>query len=116
MAEKSRFIYTEPQTYTSKAAKQHLRGVARPALQRVAQRLEGLEEWTVETTQAAVESVADELQLKMGKVAQPLRVAVTGEAASPGIGQTLALVGREGALRRLARAIRFVEARIARSR
>ena len=70
----------------------------------------------METTQAAVESVADELQLKMGKVAQPLRVAVTGEAASPGIGQTLALVGRESALRRLARAIRFVEARIARSR
>ena len=74
-----------------------------------------LGEWNVETTQAAVESVAGELQIKMGKVAQPLRVAVTGEAASPGIGQTLALIGRERTLPRLASAVEFVEARIARA-
>ncbi len=115
MAEKSRFIYDEPETYAPKAAKQHLRGVAKPVLERLGERLGALDEWTVETTQAAVESVADELGLKMGKVAQPLRVAVTGEAASPGIGQTLALVGRDKSLRRLAKAVRFVEARMARS-
>lgn len=115
MAEKSGFIYTEPEAYAPKAAKQHLRGVALPVLERLQARLGDLGEWTVETTQAAVESVADELQLKMGKVAQPLRVAVTGEAASPGIGQTLALIGREKTLKRLARAVEFVEARVARS-
>ena len=115
MAEKSRFIYTEPAAYAPKAAKQHLRGVALPVLQRLQERLGELGEWNVETTQAAVESVAEELQLKMGKVAQPLRVAVTGEAASPGIGQTLALIGRERTLPRLASAVEFVEARIARA-
>ena len=115
MAEKSRFIYREPEPYAPKAAKQHLRGVALPVLQRLGERLAEPGKWNVETTQAAVESVAEELQLKLGKVAQPLRVAVTGEAASPGIGQTLALIGREKTLRRIARAVEFVEARIARS-
>ena len=115
MAEKSRFIYAEPEAYAPKAAKQHLRGVALPVLQRLQERLGELGEWNVETTQAAVESVAGELQLKMGKVAQPLRVAVTGEAASPGIGQTLSLIGRAKTLPRLARAVEFVEARIARA-
>ena len=116
MAEKSRFIYSEPEGYAPKAARQHLRGVALPVLQRLQERLEALAEWTVETTQAAVESVADELQLKMGKVAQPLRVAVTGEAASPGIGQTLALIGRKNTLRRLDRAVNYIRDRMARSR
>ncbi len=116
MAEKSRFIYAEPEAYAPKAAKQHLRGVALPILQRLQTRLGELAEWNVETTQAAVESVAGELQIKMGKVAQPLRVAVTGEAASPGIGQTLALIGRAKTLPRLARAVEFVEARIARAK
>ena len=116
MAEKSRFVYNEPDTYAPKAAKQHLRGVALPVLRCLHQCLGELGEWSVETTQAAVESVADELTLKMGKVAQPLRVAVTGESASPGIGQTLALIGQEKTLRRLAKAVEFVEARIARTR
>ena len=86
-----------------------------PVLKRLHQRLGELGEWTMESTQAAVESVAGDLELKMGKVAQPLRVAVTGEAASPGIGQTLALIGREKTLRRLARAVEFVKARMARA-
>lgn len=115
MAEKSRFVYNEPDAYAPKAAKQHLRGVALPVLTRLQESLGELGEWSVETTQAAVESVAGELNLKMGKVAQPLRVAVTGESASPGIGQTLALIGREKTLRRLAKAVEFVEARIART-
>ncbi|MYF68926.1 MAG: glutamate--tRNA ligase [Proteobacteria bacterium] len=115
MAEKSRFVYNEPDTYAPKAAKQHLRGVALPVLQRLRKRLGELSEWSVETTQTVVESVAEELDIKMGKVAQPLRVAVTGEAASPGIGQTLALIGRAKTLRRLAKAVEFVEARIART-
>ena len=115
MAEKSRFVYDEPDTYAPKAAKQHLRGVALPVLQCLQKRLGELSDWSVETTQTVVESVAEELDLKMGKVAQPLRVAVTGESASPGIGQTLALIGREKTLRRLAKAVEFVEARIART-
>ena len=115
MADKSRFIYTEPETYAPKAAKQHLRGVALPMLQELQQELRGLGEWTVDSTQAAVETVAKRMHVKMGRVAQPLRVAVTGDSASPGIGQTLALLGRGKTLRRLEQAMAYVEARMARA-
>ena len=54
---------------------------------------------------AAVEGVANGLGLGMGKVAQPLRVAVSGRAATPGIDVTLALVGRHATLRRIGRAL-----------
>ncbi len=108
MADKSRFIYEEPEEYAPKAAKQHLRPVSLPVLQSLREELSGLTEWTIESTQAVVEAVAERLELKMGKVAQPLRVALTGDSASPGIGQTLALVGRDKSLRRIDRAIQYV--------
>ena len=63
---------------------------------------------TVDSTQLAVEKVAKQLNLKMGKVAQPLRVAVTGDSASPGIGQTLVLLGQEKALVRIKKAVQYV--------
>ena len=49
----------------------------------------------------------------MGKIAQPLRVALTGTAISPSIDKTLWLVGRERALARIQKAIDFVQARVA---
>jgi glutamyl-tRNA synthetase len=52
--------------------------------------------------------VAAELGLGLGKVAQPLRVAVVGRAASPGIDITLHLVGREACLRRIDRALNHI--------
>ena len=52
--------------------------------------------------------MAKQLNLKMGKVAQPLRVAVTGDSASPGIGQTLVLLGQEKALVRIKKAVQYV--------
>ena len=73
--------------------------------------LGALAEWTIESTQAVVEAVAQRLDLKVGKVAQPLRVALTGDSASPGIGQTLVLVGRDKALRRIDRAIQYVSSK-----
>jgi glutamyl-tRNA synthetase len=58
-----------------------------------------------------VERVANELELNMGKVAQPLRVAVVGRAASPGIDVTLRLVGKDGTLRRIDRALAYIRER-----
>jgi glutamyl-tRNA synthetase len=51
----------------------------------------------------------------MGKVAQPLRVAIVGRAASPGIDVTLQLVGKDATLRRIDRALAFIDARAAAS-
>jgi glutamyl-tRNA synthetase len=58
---------------------------------------------------------AEELEVGMGKIAQPLRVALTGSAVSPSIDKTLWLVGRERSLARIDRALDFIASRIAES-
>jgi len=110
MAEKSTFIYSEPKTYAPKAVKKHFKPGVSGVLESLDGELDSLTEWNVTSTQAAVELVAEKLELNMGKVAQPLRVAVTGDSASPGIGQTLALLGREKTLSRIRRALDYVRA------
>ena len=59
----------------------------------------------------AVAECADALSLNLGKVAQPLRVALTGTSASPSIELTLQMVGRDAALSRIDRAIAYVRER-----
>jgi glutamyl-tRNA synthetase len=66
--------------------------------------LEGLEPWTVEAIEPALRAAAEQLGVGFGKVAQPLRVALTGSSASPGIDHVVYLLGREGAVRRIDRA------------
>ncbi len=111
MADKSLFVYNEPEEYAPRAAKKHLGNESLLVLQSLGTELGALAEWTIESTQAVVEAVAERLELKMGKVAQPLRVALTGDSASPGIGQTLVLVGRDKALRRIDRAIQYMSSK-----
>ncbi len=64
--------------------------------------LSGLSEWTASALHALVQSFAEQRSLGLGKVAQPLRVALTGGTISPPIDATLALLGRERTLARIA--------------
>jgi glutamyl-tRNA synthetase len=64
--------------------------------------LETVTPWTAETTEAAMRSLAEANNLKLGAVAQPLRAALTGRTTSPGIFDVLAVLGREECLARLA--------------
>ncbi|HEB94900.1 MAG TPA: glutamate--tRNA ligase [Sedimenticola thiotaurini] len=111
MAEISRFIYQDFEQIEPAAAKKHLRPAARQPLERMRAALAAQEDWSVEALHRLVEQVAEELELKMGKVAQPLRVAVVGRAASPGIDVTLHLVGQEKCLRRIDRALELIRER-----
>ncbi len=105
MAEKSRFAYAEPEAYDPKAAAKHLTAAAVPGLELLRGRLAALDPWEPEALESAVRESAEEAGVKLGAVAQPLRVALTGGSASPPIGETLLLVGREHALARIRRAI-----------
>ncbi|MES9905699.1 MAG: glutamate--tRNA ligase [Sedimenticola sp.] len=111
MAEISAFFYKDYDEFDATAAKKNLRPVARVPLETMRQRLEVQQEWTAEALHSLVQEVSDELELKMGKVAQPLRVAVVGRAASPGIDVTLHLVGQEACLRRIDRALEYIQQR-----
>ncbi|MET0080284.1 MAG: glutamate--tRNA ligase, partial [Candidatus Thiodiazotropha lotti] len=111
MAEMSAFCYQDYDEFEEKAAKKHLRGVAREPLQRMRDALSELEDWQEAALHGVVEQVSEALELKMGKVAQPLRVAVVGRAASPGIDTTLYLVGKEACLRRIDKALDYITQR-----
>jgi glutamyl-tRNA synthetase len=64
-------------------------------------RLESVEPWTPDALDAVVRSYAEEAGLKLGKVAQPLRAALTGRTTSPGIFDVLEVLGREESLARI---------------
>jgi glutamyl-tRNA synthetase len=112
MARISAFFYEDFEDYDESSAKKHLRPVAREPLQQMRAALEALGDWRPEGLHQAVVDVAGALDLKMGKVAQPLRVAVAGRAASPGIDVTLHLTRRKACLRRSDRALDFIQKRM----
>jgi glutamyl-tRNA synthetase len=112
MAEISAFFYRDFDEFEQKAAKKHLKAAALEPLQQVRERLAMLEDWQGEALHQVVIDVSEALDLNMGKVAQPLRVAVAGRAASPGIDVTLELVGREACLRRIDKALAYINKRV----
>lgn len=111
MAEISAFIYKDFDDYDEKSARKHLRPAVLEPLGKLRDALAALDDWIPEVLHRTVTEVAESMDLKLGKVAQPLRVAVVGRAASPGIDVTLQLVGREACLRRIDRAIEYIRQR-----
>jgi glutamyl-tRNA synthetase len=111
MAETSQYFYRDFEDFDETAAKKNLRPVARQPLEAIRKSLHDLEVWTPESLHQCVDQTAASLELKMGKVAQPLRVAVTGKAASPGIDITLYLVGKDACLRRIDKALDYITKR-----
>ena len=110
LARISAFVYRDFEDYDEAAAKKHLRPAAEEPLASLRTELDmlALEDWEPGTLEHVVHRVAEELDLNLGKVAQPLRVAVVGRAASPGIDITLTLVGKEATLRRIDRALDYI--------
>ena len=110
LARISAFVYRDFEDYEEAAARKHLRPAAEEPLVHLRAEMDmlALEDWEPGTLEHVVHRVAEELDLNLGKVAQPLRVAVVGRAASPGIDITLSLVGKEATLRRLDRALAYI--------
>ena len=111
MIESSRYCYEDFEEIDVKAAKKNLRPVILEPMRAVRTQLAALSGWNKEGIVRAIEEVAARFELSMGKLGQPVRVAVTGGAVSPPIDVTVWLVGRERSLRRLDHAIGVIEAR-----
>src|SRR5579864_8852770 len=105
MAQNSRFFFSDEVAMDPKAVAKHLTADSLQLLGKVRAQLASLEPWNAPAIHDALNALATELQVGLGKVAQPLRVAVTGTAVSPPIDATLALLGRERSLARLDRAL-----------
>jgi glutamyl-tRNA synthetase len=101
MALNSRFFFVDRIDIDPRAAAKHLSGDAMQTLSKVRERLAALPLWNAAALHTALTDLATELQSGLGKIAQPVRVAVTGTAVSPPIDATLELLGRERALARI---------------
>ena len=80
----------------------------RPVLTRLCERLAQLQTWEATEIQGAFEEVIREHDLTLGKIAQPVRMALTGSTASPGIFEVVEVLGRERTLRRLNQALEYI--------
>lgn len=105
MAETSQFLYQEPMRYDETAARKQFTAANRTTLEALHHGLSQVVDWRSETVHEALQEVTASLGLRFGKVGPPLRLAVTGGAASPGLDITLALLGRDRSLQRIRKAI-----------
>ncbi|MGV8959557.1 MAG: glutamate--tRNA ligase [Stenotrophomonas sp.] len=110
MAEKAVVWYQPLTEYDEAAVAKHFKPGAELALGKARELLAAASEWSVEAVSAALHDTATALEIGMGKVAQPLRVAITGTQVSPDISQTVYLAGREQALKRIDAAVAMVPA------
>ncbi len=109
MATSSRYFYQEFEQYDEKAKKKNFKQGSDEVLQRLMDGFSQISEWDGEKLHQIVLNTAEAMELKLGKVAQPLRVAISGAGVSPAIDVTLALLGREKTLSRMARAIEYIK-------
>jgi glutamyl-tRNA synthetase len=109
MAAASVYFYKDFAEYDEKAAKNNFKAGTDAVLQRLLNEFENVDAWDGTQLHQIVLDVAEAMELKLGKVAQPLRVAVCGSAVSPAIDITLSLLGREKTIARIKRAIKYIE-------
>ncbi|TWX69990.1 glutamate--tRNA ligase [Colwellia sp. C1TZA3] len=113
MAQISRYFYEDFTELDAGAVKKHLRPVVKAPLLLVKDKLAALTDWSPAPIHAAINDTATELEVGMGKVGMPLRVAATGGGNSPSLDITLALLDQQKVLARIDQAIAVVDARIA---
>jgi len=112
LAEQSRYFYEDFSEFEAGAAKKHLRGVAKGPLELALAKAEALEDFTtVNIKEGIIAAVCEELEIGMGKIGMPLRVAVTGGGQSPSVDAVMELVGKERVIARIKMALEFIAER-----
>ncbi len=109
MAAESIYFYKDFADYDEKAVKKNFKQGVDEVLQHLWNQFNAIDAWEAEALHQVVLDSAEQLQLGLGKVAQPLRVAVCGSGVSPAIDATLALLGKQKTLDRIDRAIQFIK-------
>jgi glutamyl-tRNA synthetase len=101
LADGAAFLFKSRPLAMDEKAQALLTEDARALLGQISARLQGQADWTAEALEANLKPYAEELGLGLGKLAQPLRAALTGQTTSPGIFDVLALLGRDESLARI---------------
>jgi len=101
LAEGARFFYTAPLEYAEKAVKKNFRETTWPLLDIFITRAEAIQHWTPEPIHALINDLCGEAKVNMGKLAQPIRILISGGPVSPPIDATLSLLGKKESLKRI---------------
>ena len=104
----SAYFYADFDAFDEKAAKKHLRVVAKEPLQEVREALLAVVDWSPENIQAAINATAEKLKVGMGKIGMPLRVAATGSGNSPALDVTLNLMNKDEIAQRIDKALIYI--------
>ncbi|WP_337833627.1 hypothetical protein [Desulfonema magnum] len=108
MAEGAEFYFQDDISYDEKAAKKFLKPVILEPLRQLATEFESLDQFDEKTLERVFVKVMEAAGLKLGKIAQPVRVALTGKTASPGIFEIIEVLGKTKVLSRLKKAVQFI--------
>jgi glutamyl-tRNA synthetase len=108
MAQAALFYYQDEIEFDEKAANKFLTSDILDMLQKAAQYIKDIKEYTQNELENIFKQIMDETELKFGKIAQPLRVALTGTTTSPGIFEMLLALGKEKTVQRIEKAIAFI--------
>jgi glutamyl-tRNA synthetase len=106
MAANSAFFFRPPETYDEKSVRKLVTSDMRDALAEISAHLDRLEEWSPSAIHALITSFASAKEMTLGKLAQPIRLAVSGGTVSPPLDATLAILGKSETLSRLDTALR----------
>jgi len=111
MARAAKFYYADSIEFDEKAAKKFLKPEIMEMLTHTADAIENISDYTQENLEKIFKQIMEETGLGFGKIAQPLRVAITGTTVSPGIFEMLLALGKDKTIQRIRKAAAFIQAR-----
>ncbi len=107
LAESCAYFLEDDVVYQEKAARKHLSDESTALLGELATQLDEVESWDADSLEMSFRDLVQRKDIKLGQLAQPVRVAMTGGTVSPGIFDVLEILGRERSLERLLRAAAY---------
>jgi len=111
MAAQARFYFSDPVILDEAAAKKFLKGNVLEPLKQLKEHLAQLDDYNEKSLEQIFVALMDAFEIKLGKIAQPVRVALTGTSVSPGIFEIITVLGKERVVPRLEAAIKYIEKR-----
>jgi len=109
MAQKSTFYFQKELSFDEKARNKFLNKDIKPHIEKLIMSINNMSALEHDSLESLFKKIAKEAELKLGKLAQPVRVALTGGTASPGIYEVILLLGKSTTLHRLKEAVSFIE-------
>ena len=109
MAHKAEFYFKKELEFDEQARAKLLTPEARPHLELLVSKLSTLRDFSESTLETAFKEIVEQEGIKLGKLAQPVRIALTGKKESPGIYEVLSLLGRDTTISRLNNAIAWID-------